>query len=281
MELLRVAGQGVGCPVGGGHDRSPRRALRMPGRVSRAMQPRATSLRGVAVGAQPHVRVGDRVQSTSPSTCSIQPATTSRRCSVGARGRGRQVRRLRVDRRARRAVPLLERCPNRFVLERTQLLDADGDHVCFVGKIMPPRPPTRFARCACRMLAATSMPDIRPGEVSPGRGGQPRPAPRESGVSVISTVASFEVHSMGRVPRRCTTAVATTPTATRPTSPNDNVAVMVPMSRRRDDPDDGARGTCRGGGGTQPDDGCRVLFGALIAGLPNKAWTIVCVLPVP
>ncbi len=32
-------------------------------------------------------------------------------------------------------VPLLDRCPNRFVLERTQLLDADGDHVCFVGEI--------------------------------------------------------------------------------------------------------------------------------------------------
>lgn len=30
-------------------------------------------------------------------------------------------------------VPLLDRCPNRFVLQAPSLLETDGDHVCFVG----------------------------------------------------------------------------------------------------------------------------------------------------
>jgi hypothetical protein len=33
-------------------------------------------------------------------------------------------------------VPLLERCPRRFVLRRETLLDEGGDHVCVSGRVV-------------------------------------------------------------------------------------------------------------------------------------------------
>jgi len=55
-------------------------------------------------------------------------------------------------------VPLLDRARNRIVLERTALVDAGGDHVCFVGA-----PVETTSSGNIRPLRLTDADDIEPG----------------------------------------------------------------------------------------------------------------------
>jgi len=47
-------------------------------------------------------------------------------------------------------VPLLARCPNRIVLERTSLWDDGSDHVCCIGTPVHPKRGVLLPRCAFR-----------------------------------------------------------------------------------------------------------------------------------
>lgn len=64
-------------------------------------------------------------------------------------------------------VPLLDACPNRFVLRRVALLDEGGDHVCLTGEV----------------LDAEYVGLLRPlrlsqaGDLDPGHGNEERPEP--------------------------------------------------------------------------------------------------------
>jgi flavin reductase (DIM6/NTAB) family NADH-FMN oxidoreductase RutF len=62
-------------------------------------------------------------------------------------------------------VPLLDRCPNRFVLRRTSLWDGGTDHVCFVGE-----PVEASSGAALDPLRLSMAGDIEPGHAAEERG---------------------------------------------------------------------------------------------------------------